>query len=53
MSAQNLRSATDAEALLHQVLNEEPVISDAIAQGNQEFEDHGDTENEPPVEEEA
>ena len=51
VSAQNLRPATDAEALAHQVLNEEPVIPDAIARGNQEFEDHRGAQLETPVEE--
>ena len=51
VSAQNLRPATDAEALAHQVLNEEPVIPDAIARGNQEFEDHRGAQPETPVEE--
>ena len=51
VSAQNLRPATDAEALAHQVLNEEPVIPDAIARGNQEFEDHRGILAETPVEE--
>ena len=51
VSAQNLRPATDAEALARQVLNEEPVIPDAIARGNQEFEDHRGAQSETPVEE--
>ncbi|CAE7485320.1 unnamed protein product, partial [Symbiodinium pilosum] len=39
------------KALAHQVLNEEPVIPDAIARGNQEFEDHRGAQPETPVEE--
>ena len=50
VSAQNLRPATDAEALAHQVLNDEPIIPDAIARGNQEFEDHRGAQPETPVE---
>ncbi|CAE7419680.1 ESAG8, partial [Symbiodinium pilosum] len=49
VSAQNLRPATDAEALAHQVLNDEPVIPDAIARGNPEFEDHRDARADVPV----
>ena len=52
VSAQNLRPATHTEALAHQVVNDEPVIPDAVARGNQEFEDHRGIEAEPLAPEE-
>ena len=43
VSAPNLQPAADAESLARQVFNDGPVILDAVARGNQEFEAHRGT----------
>ena len=48
VSSQNMRPATDAEALAHAVLHGEPVVPDAVVRGAQSFEDARDA---PPAEE--
>ena len=42
VSSQNMRPATDAEALAHSLLNGEPVVPDAVVRGAQSFEDARD-----------
>ena len=39
VSAKNLRPVKGAEALVHAVLNNEPVLPDSLVQGQQGFED--------------
>ena len=46
VSSQNMRPATDAEALAHAVLHDEPVVPDAVVRGAQSFEDARDA---PPA----
>ena len=48
VSSQNMRPATDAEALAHAVLHGEPVVPEAVVRGAQSFEDARDA---PPGEE--
>ena len=51
VSAPNLQPAADAEALARQVFNDGPVILDAVARGNQEFEDRRGIDTKHPADE--